>query len=574
MAQIPYSPVPSVAPSEAATPGFRLNVPEGAFGGGVAAATQELGTRVSAVGNELFGRAIALQQLNNESEAREADAQYMMKAGELHANYQSLEGKARVDAFPKYSQDLQDLRTQIRGGLSNSMAQKMYDASSLSTMGRSIFNGAGAAASANKEWAHGAVTAQHDLIVKGVYDDPNNESAFRQAIDNNHKTAATRAALTAGGASPERVELITKQGDSTIAANRILGMARNQPYQASQLLKQYKDEGLLFGKDAEVVQNKVESLTQTVGADAIAGQTLGKYLQPDGTYSKSSSEMQAEAVAVAKKAYPDDPKMETAATTAFDRKFNQHSWAVQQDQREVTQQLNSYIVKGVRNTDMLPPDLLKQMSPAQIKAFPAQANTYQRSIDTQTNQAAYEKFLGLYNNDNGKFMETDFMLEPGLNKSDRDRFLKLQRQANANGDPRVSKAIQTLRGSVPGTLESLGIYRRDAKNPEDYDRFTGALHEAIQSYQETNGKPPNEQALSKEIFPNLIMQVTDPDKWFGRKSELFRSGVPEEVKAAAEKDAGKPLNDEEVRKTYLRMQFNQLFGASKKSSAKTQDRAP
>lgn len=572
MPQIPYSPVPSIAPSESATPGFRLNVPEGAFGGGVAAATEGLGGKVSEVGNELFGRAVALQQLNNESEARDADTKYMMTAGELHAKYNALEGKDRVDAFPQYSKDLAETRTKLRDGLSNQMAQKMYDASSLSTMGRSIFNGAGAAASANKEWAHGAVTAQHDLIVKQVYDDPNDESAFRQAIKNNHDTATSRAALTAGGASPERVELITKQGDSTIAANRVLGMARNQPYQASQLLKKYKDEGLLFGKEAEVVENKVQSLTQTVGADTIAGQTLGKYLQPDGTYSKSSVEMQAEAVDVAKKAYPDDPKMETAATTAFDRKFNQHSWAMKQDQQQVTQQLNTYITKGVRNTDMLPPDLLKQMTPGQIKAFPAQANTYQKSIDTQTNQDAYEKFLGLYNNDNGKFMETDFMAEPGLNKSDRDRFLKLQRQANANGDPRVAKAIQTLRGSVPGTLESLGIYRRDTKNPEDYDRFTGALHEAIQSYQETNGKPPNEQALSKEIFPNLIMQVTDPDRWFGRKSELFRAGVPDEVKAAAEKDAGKPLNEEEVRKTYMRMQFNDLFSKKKAAAGKTQGR--
>jgi type II secretory pathway pseudopilin PulG len=212
------------------------------------------------------------------------------------------------------------------------------------------------------------------------------------------------------------------------------------------------------------------------------------------------------------------------------------------------------------------------MTPAQIKSFPAQANTYQKSVDTQTNQDSYEKFLGLYNNDNGKFMETDFMSEPGLNKSDRDRFLKLQREENANGDPRVSKAIQTLRGAVPGTLESLGIYKRDAKSPKDYDRFTGALHEAIQSYQETNGKPPNEQQLTKEIFPNLIMQTTDPDKWFGRTNELFRAGVPDEVKAEAEKDAGKPLNDEEVRKTYLRLQFNKLFGASKPS--KTQDRVP
>src|SRR5581483_2952696 len=566
MPQVPYQPVPQVAPSEAATPGVRVNAPTEAFGGASAAATEGLGKGFEQAGNELFGRAVALQQLANETEAREADAQYMLQAGDLHAKFNALEGKERVNAFPKYSADLEELRVKLRNGLSNQMSMKMYDASSLSVMSRSIFNGAGAAATANKEWAHGAVTAQHDLLVKGVYDDPNDESAFRAAIENNHQTATSRAALTAGGASPERVELFTRQGDSTIASNRILGMARNEPYKASQLLKQYKEEGLLFGKDYEVVSNKVQSLTQTVGTNVIANQVLGKYLQPDGTYSKTASEMQAEAVAEATKAYPDDPKMPTAAAAVFDHNYNQHQWAKTQDDRAVAQELNNYIVKGVNKVDLLPPDLVKRMTPAQIKGFPAAANTYQRSVDQQTNQDAYTRLLGLYNNDNARFMETNIMTEPGLSKSDRDRFLHLQRTVAANGDPRVSKAMATLRGAVPGTLESLSIYRRDPKNPEDFDKFTGALHEAIQSWQESTGKPPNEQQLTKEIFPNLIIQVTDPDRWFGGKSELFKAGVPDEVRALAEKDAGKPLTDEEVRKAYLRTQFNKLFGQKKDQS--------
>lgn len=570
MPAIPYQPVPSVATTEQATPSERINSPVEAFGGGVAAATEGLGRVTEQAGNELFGRAVALQQLQNETEAREGDAQYMIQAGDVHAKFNALEGKDRVDAYPKYAQDLQDLRLKIRGGMSNQMAAKMYDSSSLSTMGRSIFNGAGAAASANKEWAHGAVTAQSDLVTKQVFDDPNDEGAFRAAIDQNHQSAATKAALTAGGASPERVELLTRQGDSTIASNRILGMARNQPYQASQLLKQYKDEGLLFGKDYEAVSNKVESLTQTVGTQTIANQVLSKYLQADGTYTKSASDMQAEAVKIATETYPDDPKMATAAAGAFDHNFNQHQWAKAQDEREVKQQASDFIVKGVRSVDMLPPDLVKRMSPGDIKAFPGAANTYQSSIDKQTNQDAYNKYLGLYNNDNGKFMETDFMTADGLSKGDRDRFLKLQRTAAANGDSRVSKAMNTLKGAVPGTLESLSIYRRDPKNPEDFDKFTGALHEAIQSWQETTGKAPNEAQLTKEIFPNLIMQTTDPDRWFGGKSELFKAGVPDDARAAMEKDAGKPLNDEEARKTYLRGQFNQLFGGRAKSQDKVQ----
>lgn len=571
MPGVPYDPVPSIAPTEAATPRPNVNAPVGAFGGEVAHAIEGLGAVTTHAGNELFGRAVAIQQLNNETEAREADAKYMIGAGDLHAKFNSLEGQERVKAFPQYTKDLQDLRVKTRNDLSNPMAQKMYDASSLSTMGRSIFNGAGAAATANKEWAHTTVNAQHELLVKGTYDSPDDDSAFRAAISQNHSTSATRAALTPGGASPERVALMQRQGDSTIASNRILGMARNQPYKASQMLEQYKKEGLLFGKDYETVSNKVQSYAQTVGADTVANQVLEKYLQSDGTYSKTAREMQTEAVDTAQKMYPDDPKMESATRSVFDRNYNQRDWTRDRDARVVEQHMADYRTKGVMSVDMLPPDLVKRMSSTQIARYPREANAYRESIDKQTNKADFQRLLGLYNNNNGAFMETNIISQPGLSKENIDYFTKLQRQATANGDPRVTKAMSTLRGAVPATLESLSIYRRDHKSPEDYDRFTGALHEAIQAWQENTGKPPNEKELTKEIFPNLVMQVTDPDRWFGRKSELFKAGLPEGVKELAEKDAGKSLSEEEARQFYLREQFNKLFGAKGK---KDQGRVP
>ena len=70
MAQVPYSPVPDVAPSDTATPRVSVATPEAAFGGATAKAIENLGTTVQGAGNELFGRAVALQQLNNETEAK------------------------------------------------------------------------------------------------------------------------------------------------------------------------------------------------------------------------------------------------------------------------------------------------------------------------------------------------------------------------------------------------------------------------------------------------------------------------------------------------------------------------
>src|SRR5882757_5244892 len=100
MPTVPYNPIPQEKPSNMGIPAVHVDAPIGAFGGGVAQATEVLGKQVDASGDMLFTRALELQKLKNDSEAKEADASYMEKAGLLHAEYGSLAGKAAVDAFP------------------------------------------------------------------------------------------------------------------------------------------------------------------------------------------------------------------------------------------------------------------------------------------------------------------------------------------------------------------------------------------------------------------------------------------------------------------------------------------
>src|SRR5215469_2498402 len=132
MPQVPYTGVPQVAPTDAPIPRYQVETPPAAFGVNVAQAIEGLGKTVQGAGDEMFARAIAMQDLYNHSEAQQADADYMQKAGELHAQYSSLQGKDAVDAYPKYISDLQDARKSIRDGLSNGMSQKLFDSQSLS----------------------------------------------------------------------------------------------------------------------------------------------------------------------------------------------------------------------------------------------------------------------------------------------------------------------------------------------------------------------------------------------------------------------------------------------------------
>src|SRR5258708_5871976 len=141
MAQVPGL-TPSAQPG-ALAPEVNLPVPVDAFGGAIGHALEGLGSQIEQSSDRIWSRAVEMQGLKNETDAKEADAKYMMQSGIMHADFINKEGQnAGPEALQKHIQDLQDLRVNIRGSLSNPAAQRMYDGSSLVFMGLNIFNAA------------------------------------------------------------------------------------------------------------------------------------------------------------------------------------------------------------------------------------------------------------------------------------------------------------------------------------------------------------------------------------------------------------------------------------------------
>ncbi len=515
-----------------------------------------------------------MQQLDNESNARDADTQYMIEAGKLHASYNALEGKARVDAYDDYAKNLQETRTRLRGTLGNPQAQKMYDASSLSTMGRTIFNGAGAAATAQVQYNKQTAIAQMDLDSNAVELDPKNEGLFQEKVQRTKDNAEHLAVSEGAVPGDPRSQDIAAKAVSRMSARRIIGMARNQPYQASQLFEDYKAKGLLRDDDINTVEGKVQGFAHTVGAATIADNVLARYRQPDGTYSKSFEVMQAEAGAEGAERFPNDPKMAIATKGAFDINYNQVKRAKTFDNQDRKQEVSSYITKGVNDVSMLPTSLTDRMTPDEIKQFPAQANAYHHALDVQTNQSKYNELLGMYNNDNAGFMGTDIYRVPGLSKSNIDFFIGLQRKAAANGDPRVGKAMKDIQSFAPAALDALNVTGPNM-NRDTHNQFVGALHSAIQGWQEEYGKPPNPKELQETIYPSLLRQVAEPGwLWGENKTEFFKSQVPKPIVESATKALGREPNEveaEQLRNEYMRAQFNQFYKGAK---AKLGDRFP
>jgi hypothetical protein len=271
--QVPYSGVPSVAPSDPPIPRYEANAGPDVFGVNVANAISGLGKAADGAGNEMFTRAIAMQDLYNHSEAQDADARYMQKSGELHAQYSALSGKAAVDAYPDYVKGLQDARSDIRDGLSNGMSQKLFDSQSLSTMGRTIFNGAGHAATQNKEFALNSSKSRVQAIGDTALAQPTDDAGFAAGL------AQTKAEVEASmqlnqGAGPD--DDLTKeavvQAQSKLWANRIQGLTKTQPIAAGKMLEQAVKDGQVRGEDIGKLTNLVQGAQNTVGARMVSQQ--------------------------------------------------------------------------------------------------------------------------------------------------------------------------------------------------------------------------------------------------------------------------------------------------------------
>lgn len=270
MPAVPYSGTPNVAPGGVPLSRYHADVSEATFGGNVGAAIHGLGGQLQKTGNELFERGIAMQTLYNQSEAQEADAKYMVAAGDIKAKYDTLQGKDAVNGYQPYQEDLKKARDEIRKGLSNETSQKLYDGSTLSVMGRSIFNGAGHAATENKKYAIGASTARIDAVGSTTLSNPQDDRAFQQGMMLTEKEILAQSRMQ--GLSEEATNEAISLQKSKLWGQRIQGLAKQDPITAGKWLEDGIKKGDIRGEDIGKLTNLVQQQRNTVGARMISKQ--------------------------------------------------------------------------------------------------------------------------------------------------------------------------------------------------------------------------------------------------------------------------------------------------------------
>lgn len=574
MAQVPYQPF-STANPESGGEKLSVSTSPAAFGVNVGQAIQGLGATTEQVGNELFTRAMALQELRNETDAREAQTRYAEKASLLHAEYGALEGQAAADGLPAYIKSQSDLRDEIRGGLNTAHAQRFYDRDTLPFMQRNIFSAAGHAADQNKRNVIGAAQAQKDITAK-TFVDPKNEEEFQHKLG--MTTNADSTIIDARGLaqdSPQATDL-KMRSVSSLRLGQIVQTAHDDPQFALGQLDKYKEQ---------LTQDDYAKALQVTRAQnrAVGGVNLvNSIYSPD----KSAKDMEAEI----KKASPglahDDPLFEKDALTQLRNKITTDRYIAKQDRDTGVQKVDEAIMSS-NAPDMRSLRLEPGMA-ATIDALPAsdrekipgKITGWQRSANERGQQENFTQLTGMYHNDREQFLDADFSKFNLSQPQIRDLMAKrAQALKNPADDPMLNRAMGWMRQSRAAELRALGIYFRPTQGADatDYDHYTGAMASAIDAWRQDHGKPPGFKDIVDEIGPSVIHQRTEPGVFGmllgGNKRPAFQQDMSVVKKWADEKGlvneitarGGVEPTDEELYRAFLRSQFIELYSKEKTS---------
>lgn len=265
MAVVPYRPVPNVeAQTAPVRPEFVQTSPQ-AFSA-VGAALEHLGANTGEAGNEVFGRAIAMQDLHNQTLTDQANTTFMSGATKSISDFNSqLGNNAGPVQLDKLQSDLEVQRQQVRASLPNPMAQKQFDLESHNFVGRMFVSAAAHSGSEMRSVAHQTVQAKIQTLKDQLIANP---SMYDQNVGQIGDLNKQDAAIL--GSSPAVTDYNTIKDRSDTALHMLMGVAQSNAITAAQHKQELMKAGILTGDDAVKADDFIGNRANTVATRNIS----------------------------------------------------------------------------------------------------------------------------------------------------------------------------------------------------------------------------------------------------------------------------------------------------------------
>jgi hypothetical protein len=579
---------PTAEPSSQGAPEVNLPVPTDAFGGAVGHALEGLGSGIEHVSDQVWQRAMDMQNLQNETTAKEGDAKAMVDMGKAHADFLNKQGNnASPEAFEQHIQDLQNIRLKYRQGM-NPMAARMYDASSLSFMGRSIFNAAGHSGQQMKVAANGADAARGDIASDHIGDNPTDVVGFQRGIRVIQSGVDQTGARM--GWSPEQIQNTRDMKVSNAVAKRIVGLSRTDAIGAKAMFDNAVKQGALNPVDASKVEASVQSQFRQQGSRNISDQVLGDFRNggdTDKTEQDFIDEGQKQADATAQRLGITDPLFKDFVRDRVSADYRRQM-AVSRDGQQASEQSVAAAMMTGNKEGVLPKsvDELKLIDPSVASAWdnlkPTTQKRYMAALANNANGdkvawnddslRTYQMLKGQAAENPVEFLAHD-VIGDKLPASGKRELINLQQRMmkQSTQDPRVGRALQTL---APD-LQAAGISPK--ADSDGYYQFVGGLQDALDSYQQSNpGKVPSLDDIRTMGARLMQDQNTGRRGWLffnNEKAPLYNMPVPDDEAKRIRQDPfwsargiANPT-DFQVQRFYHTEQYRTLYGSPAKKPA-------
>lgn len=313
MPVVPSPSVPSVAP--AANTGIPYQTATGttpdAFGASIGVAESAFGKEVGQVGDMLEKHALSMQADVNASSAKDLFLQGDVEIGKLTTDYNSLEGANRVNAYPKYVEDIGAVRAKYKQAAPNDAVAKLFDQDFARRVGYSIVDGARSAATANKQYQSQTSAAVQknalDHVAMAAQDDNRFDTELKIGLD------AVKSGDDYKGASPETRQQHEDAFTQGAWATRLQAMAKDDPLRARDLLN--KNREALGGINSlkiepiinqAIIQKDTKVQSDTIIADVGTGAMEERVKKLEGYSEKPYADFKQTSSGYGTKAQPGD----------------------------------------------------------------------------------------------------------------------------------------------------------------------------------------------------------------------------------------------------------------------------
>ncbi len=563
MAQVPYKPVPNVAPQAPPTPSIHLDTPGAAFGENVAQAQRGLGQAEEQAGNTLFGEALKLQQLQNESWAKDADVDVMIKIGKAQSEFDQLEGQNAVAALPAHMERIKAIREEAIASSPNPEARRFLDNSISRRVGFAIVDAGARAGQQVKVAQNRATEAQIQQSVKQAdFTSPGGKQQTLETI----KRGVEDLGRVHGDLPPTTANEVNKQQNAAFLVS-LTKQAPNDPEGADKMLKDndsWLDQNTRNAAQNIVNSNMARHQSRTDASDLLNGKEVAGVKVEPFDPQKGPGQLQkyldaAKAVAEKKgKGNPDFPDaLDGRVRANFAIGMAGYNDAQNGGRNSVQQYIqDNHIVDidGVAGPNA-PPEIRSQYNTLNASGKKGVDSLMKSIINRDTaytpeRERLFNQLTSIAIHEPKRFSGMDLGDSDVGPPAKRDQLLKMQRDIIKKSED--TSSFRRDLNSLTGMLKGAGL----TKDSDEYNVFAGALYHEWTQFKETNKRSPDYQ---KDLYPmasKLLLEQNqshwyNPATWFGGRKGYE---VPDEHKTQIIKDfnadEGRDPSPSEIRMIY------------------------